>query len=104
MKVYDVEIESQDSLKEAILQREYIKVGNTVYVSQYLMPPIASGVGVCPRCQFYRIKSMLKSAIAIKLCAACGQADIDINFRKDQLGLLERMHQKLKLHYLQKIT
>lgn len=104
MKVHDAEIESKEALKEAFLQKEPIKIGNIVYVPEHHTPSIASGVGVCQLCRFYRVKGLCVSYFADKVCSACGEADLDINFCDREPDLGQRAHLEVKLHYLQTIT
>ncbi len=104
MKVHDAQIESKEALKEAFLHKEPIKVGNIIYVSEHHTPSIASGVGVCQLCRYYRIKGLYKSHIADKVCSACGEADLDINYCDREPDLGQRAQLEVKLHYLQTQT
>lgn len=104
MKVHDAEIESKEALKEAFVQKEPIKVGNIIYVPKLHTPSIASGVGVCQLCRYYRIKGLCKSHIADKVCSACGEADLYINYCYREPDLVQRAQLEVKLHYLQTPT
>lgn len=104
MKVYDFEIASPEALKEAFKQKEYIKIGNILYVPECHTMERSWEVDVCYLCRFYRIKGMFKSLIAAKVCSACAEADLDINFCFDKWNLTQRAHQEIKLHYLQTQT
>lgn len=102
MKVYDVEIESKEALKEAFLHKEPIKIGYILYMSECHSYTRSWEVDVCELCRFYRIKGMLKSHIADKVCSACAHADLDVNFNADRWNLSLKEPPTAKLHYLLK--
>lgn len=104
MKVYDAEIETKEALKEAFLQKEPIKVGNIIYMPECHTPSTPRGMDVCQLCRFYRIKGLLTLYFRDKVCAACGAADLDINFCDREPDLVQRSQLEVKLHYLQTIT
>lgn len=101
MKVHDAEIETEEALKEAFVQKEPIKVGNILYVPECHTPNGPGELDVCQLCRFYRVKGLCKSYFADKVCTACGGADLDVNFNADRWDL---SHPVTKLHYLQTIT
>lgn len=104
MKVHDAEIESKEALKEAFLQKEPIKVGNIIYVPECFTLKKSGFVDACQFCRFYRVKGLCKSYFADKVCSACVDADLDVNFNDGHLDIVQRAHREIKFHYLQTQT
>lgn len=104
MKVYDSSTQSTEALKEAFVQKQFIKIGNILYVPECHTVERSWELDVCQLCRFYRVKGMCKSHIADKVCSACGHADLDINFEADRWALSPKEPPVTKLHYLQTIT
>lgn len=101
MKVYDSSIQSTEALKEAFVQKQFIKIGNILYVPECHTVERSWELDVCQLCRFYRVKGMCKSHIADKVCSACGHADLDVNFNADRWDISRPV---TKLHYLQTLT
>lgn len=104
MKVHDAEIESKEALKDAFVQKEPIKVGNILYVSECHTPKGPGELDVCQLCRFNRVKGLCKSHIADKVCSACGHADLEVNFCANYRNIFNKEREKIKLHYLQRST
>lgn len=104
MKVYDASLQSTEALKEAFVQKEFIKIENILYVSECHTPKGPGELDVCQLCRFNRVKGMCKSHISDKVCSACGHADLEVNFCASYTNIFQREREKIKLHYLQRPT
>lgn len=101
MKVYDASSQSMEALKEAFVQKECIKIGNILYQPGCHTYEKSWILDQCQFCRFYRVKGLCKSHIADKVCTACGEADLDVNFKDHRW---DPSNKEIKLHYLQKQT
>ncbi len=104
MKVYDASLQSTEALKEAFVQKEFIKIGNIVYVPECHTPATPGDLDVCELCRYNRIKGMCESHIADKVCSACGHADLEVNFCANYTNIFKKARENIKLHYLQRST
>lgn len=104
MKVYDSSSQSMEALKEAFVQKEYIKIGNILYVPECFPLKKSGFLDACQFCRFYRVKSLCQSHIADKVCSACVNADLEVNYCDREPDLGQRAQLEVKLHYLQTQT
>ena len=104
MKVYDASSQSMEALKEAFVQKDYIKIGNILYEPEYFPLKKSGFLDACQFCRFYRVKSLCKSHIADKVCTACTNADLEVNYNADRWELPNKENTVTKLHYLQRPT